>query len=401
MQRRNIKIGVILLCSCFVLLSCYYGYQYLRIKNAKIEVTLQENREIEFYDTKRVSDFIKNINGKIVNDYVINSKKLGKQDIVFDFINHDGIKLSYTYDVIVKDTVSPIVWLSNSYLVERGSHVDLAKKIMCGDNYDSKPSCTIEGIYDLNQIGTYPLIYKAVDNSGNTTNHPFDLIVYEKEKTDGSKNTIEPVYTEFASVIANYKKENTKIGIDVSGWQGDIDFVKLKQAGVEFIMIRIGGNAGDGKYFLDKKFIQNIKYANQYGIDAGVYFYSYADSLEQAKKDAKWVLKQIKDYDINLPIAFDWEEWGSFNEYNLSFFGLTSMAEAFLNVVEEAGYEGMLYSSKSYLEEIWLPTKYDKWLAHYTNKTNYKGNYKMWQLCDNGKIDGIDGAVDIDIMYIK
>jgi GH25 family lysozyme M1 (1,4-beta-N-acetylmuramidase) len=60
----------------------------------------------------------------------------------------------------------------------------------------------------------------------------------------------------------------------------------------------------------------------------------------------------------------------------------------------------MLYSSKSYLEKIWLPTKYDTWLAHYTDKTNYSGNYKYWQICDDGIIDGIDGAVDIDIMYL-
>ena len=75
------------------------------------------------------------------------------------------------------------------------------------------------------------------------------------------------------------------------------------------------------------------------------------------------------------------------------------MAESFLETIEDAGYEGMLYSSKSYLENIWLPTKYDIWLAHYTIQTNYQGKYKLWQLCENGKIDGIDGAVDINVMY--
>ncbi len=59
----------------------------------------------------------------------------------------------------------------------------------------------------------------------------------------------------------------------------------------------------------------------------------------------------------------------------------------------------MLYSSKYYLEHIWFPTKYDIWLAHYTNKTNYQGSYKIWQMCDNGLVDGINGNVDIDIMY--
>ena len=77
------------------------------------------------------------------------------------------------------------------------------------------------------------------------------------------------------------------------------------------------------------------------------------------------------------------------------------MAEDFLKTVEKAGYKGMIYGSKNYLEKIWLPTKYDIWLAHYTEKTNYNGNYKFWQMCDDGKVSGISTPVDIDIMYKK
>ena len=77
------------------------------------------------------------------------------------------------------------------------------------------------------------------------------------------------------------------------------------------------------------------------------------------------------------------------------------MAEDFLKTVEKAGYKGMIYGSKNYLEKIWLPTKYDIWLAHYTDKTNYSGNYKFWQMCDDGKVSGISTPVDIDIMYKK
>ena len=97
----------------------------------------------------------------------------------------------------------------------------------------------------------------------------------------------------------------------------------------------------------------------------------------------------------------DWEDFNDFNSYNLSFFGLTTMAEDFLKTVEKAGYKGMIYGSKNYLEKIWLPTKYDIWLAHYTEKTNYNGNYKFWQMCDDGKVSGISTPVDIDIMYKK
>ena len=77
------------------------------------------------------------------------------------------------------------------------------------------------------------------------------------------------------------------------------------------------------------------------------------------------------------------------------------MAESFLDVLKDAVYKCMLYIIKNYLEKIWLKTDYPIWLAHYTSKTNYEGPYYMWQLCDNGRIDGINGAVDIDIMYLE
>lgn len=399
MKKKIILIILGIIITILLVLGAIKLYQYIRIKTAKIEVILPEDLTLEFNDKKKVSDYIVSINGKIIDNYEIDSTKLGKKDVEFEFINDDNIKVSYKYQIEVVDTVAPLIWLGNSYSVKKDSNIDLTKKILCGDNYDNNPNCFIEGEYDLSTVGDYSLVFKAIDSSGNEESKPFTLKVYEPQPVKNNPPK-EPVYTLFEDVVKNYKNDNTKIGLDVSSWQGDIDFEKLKQAGVEFIMIRVGGTRGtNGEYFLDKKFIKNIEGANKYDIDAGIYFYSYANSLSSAKKDAKWVLKQIKDYDIKLPIAFDWEEWAEFNEYNLSFFGLTSMAEEFLKTVEKKGYQGMLYSSKTYLTNIWLPTKYDTWIAHYTNQTNYEGKYKMWQICDNGKVDGINGPVDINIMY--
>lgn len=393
-------IVIILLCSIAIIMFLIWLYHYLRIKNARIEVVLKNNLTAEFTEEKKVSDFIESINGNIIDDYVIDTTSLGKKEIKFQFKNDQNIIVPYEYEIEVIDTVQPVVWLSNVYQVTKGSNINLTDKILCGDNQDNKPKCTVEGNYDLNTVGDYPLLFKAEDKSGNITEKQFILRVIEPSNTNAPRTTAEPTYTDFNQAKNQYKTDKTQIGIDVSGWQGEIDFEKIKNAGVEFIMIRVGGTRGtNGEYFVDKYFKRNIEEANKYGIKAGIYFYSYANSKESAMKDAKWVIKQIKDYDIDLPIAFDWEEWAYFNDYNLSFFGLTSMAESFLETIEEAGYEGMLYSSKSYLENIWLPTKYDIWLAHYTTQTNYQGKYKLWQLCENGKIDGIDGAVDINVMY--
>lgn len=386
-----IIIGSILLLICLI--------QFIRIKTAKIEVTLVDNLDVEFASKVKVSDFITNINGKIVDDYEIDTTKLGTKEVEFKFINDDNIKVKYTYSLNIVDETAPLIWLNNVYTVEKNSDIKLEDRILCGDNYDNKPNCYITGEYDLSVVGDYNLVYEAIDSSKNKTKQPFTLKVVEPtEKTD--KDTEEKNFTDFNWVKDNYKIDKTKIGLDISKWQGDVDFKKLKKAGVEFVMIRVGGTRGKkGKYFVDEKFKQNIQNAKKYDIKVGVYFYSYADSIKQAKKEANWVIKQIKKYKIDLPIAFDWEEWGNFNEYNLSFFGLTSMAESFVKTVEDKGYKGMIYSSKSYLENMWLPTNYNIWLAHYTEKTTYEGKYKMWQICSNGKVDGIDNFVDIDIWY--
>ena len=135
-------------------------------------------------------------------------------------------------------------------------------------------------------------------------------------------------------------------------------------------------------------------------IPVGVYFYSYANSIEKAKKDALWVIEQIKDYDVTLPIAFDWENWSSFNKFGISFKTLSECADTFIKTLKDKGYSGVLYSSKNYLEKIWNTMGNDVWLAHYTEKTDYEGDYMMWQLTSGGVIPGItDNTVDVDILY--
>ncbi len=372
-------------------------YKFIRIKTAKIEIDLKENLNIDFNDKVRVSDYIESINGKIVNDYLIDTSELGKKVVEFVFINEQGIKLKYKFNVNIVDTKEPVIWLNTSYRVKKGNTFK-ASDILCGDDYDPEPNCYIEGDYNTDIVGEYPLVYKAIDSSGNMNEEKFILKVYEPQPRVGNNSKVE--YTKFSDVIKEYKTSNIKIGIDVSAWQGDIDFEKLKKAGVEFVIIRVGGTKGtNGEYFLDKKFIQNISSANKYNIPVGLYFYSYANSRESAIRDAEWVREQIKNYKVDLPIAFDWEEWSSFNEYNLSFFELSKISEVFLETLGKYGYKGMLYSSKSYLEYIWFPTDYDIWLAHYTEDTDYQGKYRFWQLCDTGRVDGIKGNVDIDIMY--
>lgn len=367
--------------------------------------TLIENLKIPVYSKVKIKDLITSIEGKVITNKTLNTEKLGKQEVSFVYENGNNKEKRGVFTIDVVDEEKPLVWLSGSYSARVGSNLNLEDEIFCADNYDSNPTCKIEGSYDLNTAGTYNLTYVATDSNKNEERINFTLNVYEPApatttQTPAPAEEREEVVTAFNDVVATHKDENTEIGIDVSKWQGDIDFKKVKDAGATFVMIRVGSQQGvDGEYVLDPYFKQNIENALANDLKVGVYFYSYANSKKEARKQATWVLNQIKDYEITLPIAFDWECYNSFNQMELSLFGLNEVAESFLEKVEDKEYDGMLYGSKNYLNSIWKYHDYDVWLAHYTDQTDYDSHYVMWQLCQDGRIDGINTAVDINVLY--
>ncbi len=414
MKKNNL---IIILCIClivstsliFAVIIPYYKkfneYQEQKkyeesLKEATINVNLKEDLTTPFMEIRKVSDYIETINGEIIDDYEIDTSKIGEQEIKFEYINdEENIKVPYSYKINIKDTTPPVIWLNDNYYVTTDYNGSLLEDIVCADNYDDNPKCEIIGEYNTKKVGNYNLVFQASDASGNVSTKEFTLQV-SKPKENQSNNNTTPTYTYFSDVIANHKTDNTKIGIDVSSWQGDINFQAVKDAGVEFVFIRVGSTRGiGGEYFVDKKFIRNIEGFNEVGIPVGIYFYTYANSRESAINDAKWVLEQIKDYKIDLPIAYDWESWSFYNEFHQSFYSTTQNAKAFLDTINEVGYEGLLYSSKRYLEQVWYDTGYETWLAHYTKQTSYQGSYRYWQMCSNGKVNGINGNVDINIMY--
>ena len=403
-NKKKVIIFVVLLL-IITLITALIIYLNVRIVDDNSGFTLKENLKTEVYTEANFEDYIDTIEGKIIEKPKIDNKRTGKQSLEFIYLNKDNKKRRGTFEIEIVDTEKPLVWLSNNYSTKIGTDIDLKDKIMCVDNYDNKPSCQINGEYDINTAGVYPLEFIAQDSSGNIFQKEFTLTVYEPVQTENNSNEIEtsePSYIDFNDVLNNYKNENTEIGIDVSKWQGNIDFTKVKNAGATFVMIRVGSQNGvGGEYVLDKNFKQNIENALKNDLKVGIYFYSYADSEKEAKKQANWVIKQIKDYDIDLPIVFDFESFDAFNQMELSIFGLNEVANSFIETVDNAGYTGVLYGSKNYLNAIWKYHTSPVWLAHYTDQTNYEGDYFMWQMCNDGKIDGIEGYVDIDILYKK
>ena len=395
------KILVFLFCFLGLFVLALIGnkiYWDYRVRHAIIHVELSYHEIPVHQENVTVDLLIKEINGVLKTNPVIDTTRIGKQEVTFQYVNEEKIPLSYTIEVEVVDTIPPLIFQSKSKTVSVGYDGDLEKDLFCGDNYDPNPHCYIEGEYDLNQVGRYDLTFVGEDSSSNRSSSSFTLIV--QPKSNSSSGSGGGSYTSFSAVREKYQGENVHFGIDISHWQGDINFQKVKDAGVEFVYIRVGRGDGIGSDFVeDRKFVQNIQGFNKVGIPVGVYFYSNANSNQDAIKEAKWVLNKIKKYQVDLEIVYDWENWGDFQYYDLSFYQLTETAKAFHQTVSKAGYTGMLYSSKSYLLSVWDEVDFPKWLAHYTEYTNYTGTYSVWQLCDDGKVDGISEYVDLDIRY--
>lgn len=369
-------------------------------------VTLAENLTISFGEPAKVSGFIADLQGSMVDDFAISTDTLGEQEISFEYINSRNKKRTYTFKITVIDDVAPIIYGSSSYTVPLNYADSLTDLMLSGDNLDDHPQREIASNYDLSKVGSYDVEYVITDASGNETRHPFVLNVVKPSTSSSTSNTSSAPKLPISEAIAEYKTEQTKIGIDVSSWQGDINWQKVKTAGVEFAFIRIGYQVGyGGEYVLDKYFTQNIEGATAAGLPVGVYFYSYADSVDEAKSQAEWIVEHLSDYEVELGVAFDWEDWGNFNTTGMSFHTINQVAQTYLDIIAEKGYNGLLYGSLNYLRRIWQPEKYLAnhaiWLAQYYDEPTYEKSFRFWQLSSSGRVDGISGDVDLDVMYLE
>lgn len=366
-------------------------------------INLEKDLTLEYGKLGYLNKYIKNIDFLKIENKEIKYDKLGEIKVKFSYKNNKENKTEYRYITItVVDTTKPYISIPLYKTILVNTEPTFVEDFFVADNHDKHTTRYLEGDYDLSTPGVYNVLFVAEDISGNKDEKNMTLnVVTELPETKKEPTNKQINYIDYSELYSKYKDTNTKVGIDVSRWQGDIDFDLLKQNNVEFIMIRLGGQDGlDGDYYIDSKFKQNIEGALSHGFDVGVYFYSYAYTKEEAIKQAKYVVKNIKEYKITMPVVFDWEAWNKFPKLNVSLYDLTKVQEEFLNYVTKKGYIGSRYGSKNYLNNAWQESKYPTWLAHYVSETSYDKEYYMWQRCDTGKIPGINGAVDVDILYL-
>lgn len=206
------------------------------------------------------------------------------------------------------------------------------------------------------------------------------------------------------------KKDNKKTekrqlkGIDVSKWNGRIDWKKVKKAGIDFCIIRTGYSKT-----VDHKFKYNIEEAIENGLQIGVYHFSYATTNAKAKEEAEFCLELIKPYRkyITLGVWFDYEydsvsysrRYGVYPTKK----SVTSLAKTFCSTVEKNGYSTGIYTNLDFSSNYFTKEvldKYPTWIAVW-GKMNYHGKYIMWQYTDSGRVDGIHGKVDMNIFYYR
>lgn len=214
------------------------------------------------------------------------------------------------------------------------------------------------------------------------------------------KKLYSPEDFEIKNGYLTYKKPGSRLGIDVSQYQAEVDWEAVKDAGVEFVFVRVGlRSAHDGLLYEDARARENLTGARAAGLQVGAYFFSQATTNEEARAEADFAIDILKDYPLDLPVAFNWETVDGKN-YDLTTDSLTAITKTFCTAIEEAGYQSMVYFNKDHAQRFFdvdALSDYKIWYAQYADcpEITYKPEY--WQYTDEGILPGISEKVDINL----
>ena len=197
---------------------------------------------------------------------------------------------------------------------------------------------------------------------------------------------------------------DVRLGVDVSFYQGEIDWEAAAADGVEFAMIRCGYRGSEtGAMVVDEQFENNIKGATEAGIDVGVYFFSQSTGAIEAAEEANFVLELIEGWELEMPVAFDWEPLSGSRAEDIDRDELTASAVVFCEMIQDAGYTPAvyLYRYTGYYEyELERLADYDLWVGALGDWPDFYYEHLLWQFSITGQIDGIPADVDLDYQFI-
>ena len=351
------------------------------------------------------------IGKKTIEDGTYEIKSVMNNNKVFDIVSgstESGAKLQMWEDANVPQQRFNIKYIENglySLTVKRsGKVLDVVNGVMENGNRIQQ--------YDWNNTDAQKWIIRETENGR------YNII----SRGTGLYLTVENGEVKNGTKVSTYGKSNksnqefifekiTELnGIDVSSYQNNIDWKQVKESGIDFAMIRVGYRGwGTGKIVYDNSYSYNLENALKNNIKCGVYFYSQAVNESEAIEEADFVINAIKNYNITYPIVID-SEYATTSRVgradNLSTEERTKVCKAFCERVQQKGYSGMIYASKFWFYnnlDMSKLSNYKVWVAHYTNsinnKTDYKGKYDIWQYTSKGNIAGINGNVDLNMIF--
>ncbi len=222
-------------------------------------------------------------------------------------------------------------------------------------------------------------------------------------ETQTSEFYDESAFSDDENGFKSYSNATTEslAGIDVSSYSGEIDWEKVAAGGVKFAIVRVGGRGyGDeGTIYADDNLYYNIEQAQANGIMVGAYFYSQAVNTAEAEEEADFVISHIAEHNVTLPVAYDFEhiEGDTARTDNVTDKQAAQNADAFCKKLEASGFDAVVYHE--YGENT--SASHREWVAEYEKTPKLSRNVLMWQYSKDGKIDGIEGSVDLNIMFAE
>lgn len=261
-------------------------------------------------------------------------------------------------------------------------------------------------------FGAYRVVKRLNSSTGITTEPPVTDISGRiiPNHTDIAKSVLSPeFFVRDGKGRMTYSDSSVKTytGIDVSVFQGDIDWDAVKNDGIDFVMLRVGyrGYGQKGIMGKDDKFDSNYEGAKKAGLKVGAYFFSQATNESEAREEAAFVLDAVRDCPLDYPIAYDWEfvDNGEARTNGMTSEDITVCAKAFCEAIKSAGKVPVIYfncETGYFNYDLPQVKDYDFWLAEYYDTPSFYYNYKMWQYSKTGSVDGISGDVDMNISIV-
>lgn len=263
--------------------------------------------------------------------------------------------------------------------------------------------CIFSGVGFAMMLALF-LVMLLLPQTGPETPMPQETTTEAATLPPPTENVFAPMDFGYQGDYLTCLTDKSILGIDVSRYQGQIDWQQVKDAGVEFVMIRAAFRGyGNGLLYEDANAQANYQGAKAAGLKVGAYLFSQAISVEEAQEEARYILDVTQAWELDMPLVYDWECLADdYRTVGVDARQLTDYAIAFCDTVEQAGRDSMVYFNPNqshkqmYLAEL---TGYGFWLAMYTDQMNYPYKVDMWQYTNEGTVPGITGNVDINLYF--